>query len=81
MDIDAIMQSQDKILEDRGLVKKGDLSLRAFCQRKARENSQQETKRQLVMQLINQKKKKTKKPLPNLFDEVEAENPNWMDSF
>lgn len=73
MDIDAIMQSQDKILEDRGLVKKGDLlSLRAFCQRKARENSQQETKRQLVMQLINQKNKKTKKPLPNLFDEVEA---------
>ena len=39
------------------------------------------------MQFINQKKKKTKKPLPNLFDEVEArkgqdaENPNWMDSF
>lgn len=73
MDIDAIMQSQDKIFEDRGVVRKGDLlSLRAFCQRKARENSQQETKCQLVMQLINQKKKKTKKPLPNLFDEVEA---------
>ncbi|KAK2562533.1 hypothetical protein P5673_014209 [Acropora cervicornis] len=71
MDIDAITQSQDKILEDLGLVKKGDLlSLRAFCQRKVREKSQQETKRQLVMQLVNQKKKKTKKPLPNLFDEA-----------
>ena len=72
MDIDAITQSQDKILEELGLVKKGGLlSLCTFCQRKARENSQQETKRQLVMQLINQKKKKTKKPLPNLFDEAE----------
>ena len=61
MDIGAVIQSQDKELEDLGLIRKGDiLSLRGFCERKMRERSDKETKRQLVTELLNKTRQETR---------------------
>ena len=62
-------QAPDEVLRNLGLVKTGDiLSLRGFCEAQMREQSnserkgaQEETKRKLLVELYNQKRKKPKK--------------------
>ena len=52
------------------LLKKGGiLSLRGFCERKMRERSDKETKRQLVTELLNKKKSKQRKTTTNCVTE------------
>lgn len=77
MDIGAVIQSQDKELEDLGLIRKGDiLSLCGFCERKMRERSDRETKRQLVTKLLNKKKSKQRKTITNSV--TESKQPQKM---
>lgn len=69
MDCGAVDQASDDILYSLGITKKGDiLSLRGYCRQKlkqeidaSRKGAQEETKRKLLTELFNQKKKKTKK--------------------
>ena len=69
MDFVAVEQASDDILQSLGITKKGDiLSLRGYCTRKLKQASdvtqkeaQDETKGKLLTELLNQKKKKTKK--------------------
>ena len=77
MDIGAVIQTQDKEREDLGLIRKGDiLSLRGFCERKMRERSDKETKRQLVTELLNKKKSKQRKTITNRV--TESKQPQKM---
>ena len=85
MDCGAVDQASDEILHDLGITKKGDiLSLRGYCRQKlqqaidaARKGTQEETKRKLLTELFNQKKKKSKKtrgdPDPKLESKSETE--------
>lgn len=69
MDFGAVIQASDDILNQLGLVRKGDiLSLRGFCEGKLeekanadRKDAQDETKRKLLAELFSQKKKKQKR--------------------